>query len=121
MPAIDRAKSFWNTIKSVSVAQIAQEARKPFALAVVGAPERRAQALYRLFPGAQDAEVLPDRSLVRAFDSTSESAGFPTESGSFDFVIDAGGGRVDAPPDTPVYSVEELGSWERVAERILEQ
>jgi len=121
VPSIEKAKTFWKTIRSVSVAEIAQEAQRPFAFALVGAPERRAEVLEHLFPGAQEDEVLPERSLVRAFDSTSEEVGFPRESGSFDIVIDAGGGRVDAPVGTPVYSVEELGGWDRVVERILEE
>jgi uncharacterized protein (DUF697 family) len=121
MAAVDRAKSFWKTLKSVSVKEIAQEAQRPFSLAVVGEVEQRAGIMRLLFPGAQDGEVVPERSLVRAFDTASPEAGFPAESGSLDIVIDAGGGRESAPPGTPLYSLEELGNWERVAERILEQ
>lgn len=92
MPSFEKARTFWKTVRSVSVAEITQEAQRPFALALVGDPERREEVLAHLFPGAQDGAVLPERSLVRLFDSTSESVGFPMESGSFDIVIDAGGG-----------------------------
>ena len=118
---IDVAKSFWKTMKAVSIKEIANEAQRPFSIAVVGAPEKRAQIYTQLFPKASDEDVLPERSLLRAFDDTSEPAGFPRESGHFDIIIDAGGGRVDAPAGARVFSMDELGSWDEIAERILDE
>src|SRR5947207_6943790 len=121
MARADRAKKFWDTLRSVSVRQIGLEAARPFAVTIVGDPERRLEVIHALFPGVLDEQVLPDRSLLRTFDSTSSESGFPMEFGAFDLVIDAGGGRVEAPPETPIYSVEEMGGWNRAAERMVEQ
>ncbi len=115
------AKSFWKTVRAVSVKEIAQEASRPFALAVVGRPDDREEILDALFPRAMEGDVLPDRSLIRQFDSTSPEAGFPVASGSFDIIIDAGGGRVDAPPGARIFSVEELGGLTVLVDRLLEE
>ena len=66
-------------------------------------------------------DILPERSLVRAFDSTSPDEGFPVESGSFDMVIDAGGGREQAPDGLRLFSRDEIGSWDLLAERLIEE
>lgn len=121
MARIDLAKAFWKTVKAVSVKEIARDAERPFAVAVVGDPVARLRVFHQLFPDVPDATVLPERSLVRSFESTAPGAGFPSESGSFDVVIDAGGGRVDAPPGVRMYSVEALGGWDRTAERLLDE
>jgi uncharacterized protein (DUF697 family) len=63
---------------------------------------------------------LPETPFVQAFDNTSEEAGFPREKGVFDFVLDVGGGRVDPPEGTLIYSVPELGGWGNTLDRILE-
>jgi uncharacterized protein (DUF697 family) len=121
MAAIGQARKFWKTTKEVSVGQIVREAEKPFSVAVVGRPERRAEVMRHLFPGIGGEDVVPERSLVRAFDSTSGESGFPADADSQYLIIDAGGGRAGAPLGAPIYSVEELGGWERVVERILDQ
>src|SRR2546421_7624157 len=121
MAGVKQATSFWKTIKSVSVKQIGKEARKPFAVAIGGNPAGRDRGLRALFPTASDVDVLPQRSLIRTFDTTSLDDEFPQESGSFDIVIDAGGGRVDAPAGIRLYSVTEVGGWERLVERILDE
>jgi uncharacterized protein (DUF697 family) len=131
MAKLDQAKSFWRIMKSVSPAEVVRESRRTFALALVGAPEQRRIVLRRLYPDAPDEAVHP---LVRSFDSTAPSAGFPQRSGSFDIVLDAGGGW--APPPAPssdetppggglgdglrLYSVTELGGWPAVVERLLD-
>src|SRR5579872_615017 len=121
MPVIGKAKKFWDTTKEVSVTKIAREVEKPFSVAIVGTPERRADVMRHLFPGMSGEEVVPERSLVRAFDSTSEEAGFPADTAPEHVIIDAGGGRTDTPVGAPIYSVEELGGWDRVVERLLDQ
>src|ERR1044071_107349 len=121
MANVKRINTFWKTAKSISVREIAREAERPFALAVVGRPEKRADVFHRLFPGLDPEAVLPERSLLRAFDTTDPDGGFPVESGSFDIVIDAGGGRVNPPPGLPIYSVDDIGDIETVLSRLLEQ
>lgn len=121
MAKVDVAKAFWKTLKTVSVKAIAQEAQKPFAVAVVGCPDKRDQLYDVLFPGKSPDDILPERSLVRAFDSTSPESGFPAETGAFDLVIDAGGGREEAPPGLRLFSLEEIGNWELLAERLIEE
>jgi len=128
MARVGGVKGFWDTIKSVSVAEIAREANRPLSVAVVGDPKRRAEAVEALFaaPSAGEpaelapARALPEPSFVQEFDSTAEAGAFPRQPGIFDFVIDIGGGRIDAPEGTPIYSVAELGGWESTLERILE-
>src|SRR5687767_12764636 len=121
MARINLAKSFWKTVKGVSVKEIAKEAHKTFAIAIVGEPSARDRVFQALFPGASDLDVLPQRSLIRTFDSTSAEDDFPQDFGSFDIVIDAGGGRIDAPAGIRLYSVAEVGGWQRVMDRILEE
>ena len=121
MAKLALVNSFWKTVKHVSVKEIAREAQRPFALAVVGAPSKRAELYSQLFPKSTELDVLPERSLIRAFDDTSETNGFPRETGAFDFIVDAGGGRVDSPAGARVFSVDELGGWDEVAERILDE
>jgi uncharacterized protein (DUF697 family) len=121
LPKVELAKAFWKTIKSVSVKEIAREAERPFAVAVVGSPAKRQELYDVLFPKASLDDILPERSLVRAFDSTSSDAGFPTESGAFDLIIDAGGGRDEAPEGLKLFSLDEIGSWDLLAERLIEE
>lgn len=128
MARVGGVKGFWDTMKSVSVAEIAREANRPLSVAVVGDPKRRSEAIEALFatppaggsPEVAPARALPEPSFVQEFDSTAESSQFPRQPGIFDFVIDMGGGRIDAPEGTPIYSVAELGGWESTLERILE-
>lgn len=118
MSAIKRTKTLWDTMKSVSVKSIADEAARGVAVALVGTPEKRAAVLRHLYP-TQHAGA--ENTLVRVFDTTAPADGFPPEPGTFDFIIDAGGGRLLPPERLRIYGVEELGGWERTAERILEQ
>jgi uncharacterized protein (DUF697 family) len=121
MAGIDAAKKFWKTTKEMSVGQVAQAAQRPFSIAIVGTPEKRAVLLHRLFPEVGEDEVVPERSLVKAFDSTSTDVGFPVDAGPDYLVIDAGGGRALAPINSPIYSVDEMGGMDRVLERVLDQ
>ncbi|MBM3493647.1 MAG: hypothetical protein FJX72_04890 [Armatimonadetes bacterium] len=118
MPKLNQAKSFWRIMKSVSLGEVVKESRRTFAIAVVGAPDRRSVVLRGLYPDMPDEGVHP---LVRTFDSIAPEAGFPQETGSFDMVLDAGGGW--SPPGTPIrlYSVVELGGWPAVVERVLDE
>ncbi|HXG24271.1 MAG TPA: hypothetical protein VNJ09_06925 [Chthonomonadales bacterium] len=119
MPGIQQVKTFWKTLKSVSISEIARESEHPVVMAVVGEPEKRKEVLRKLFPDATEEDILPERSLVRNFDSTSKELGFPTD--TFDFVIDAGGGRADATNGLKIYSVPEVGGWERLVQHILDE
>lgn len=122
------AKAFWSIIKSVSVAEIAKEANRSISIAVVGASEERAETLRALFAGdpaipssEQPAiKALPESPFVEGFEGMTEEVGFPQQKGTFDLVIDTGGGREGAPLGVPVYSLPELGGWDGTLERILD-
>lgn len=118
MIGISQVKNFWKTLKSVSIPEITRESERPVVLAVVGEAEKRQEVMRTLFPNTAVKDVLPERSLVRQFDSTSPKHGFPTD--TFDFVIDAGGGRSEADNDLKIYSVSEIGGWERLVQHILD-
>lgn len=118
MPGIQQVKTFWKTLKSVSISEIARESEHPVVMAVVGEPEKRKEVLQKLFPEATEEDILPERSLVRNFDSISQELGFPTD--TFDFVIDAGGGRADSANSLKIYSVVEVDGWERLVQHILD-
>lgn len=116
-PALNRARSTWHILKTVSVSAIQSEASTPVALALVGAEPRRAEALLRLYAGDAASAVHPE---LRAFDDTSGAAGFPQDPGAFSLVLDAGGGRVSPPAGLPIYSVQDIGDWDRTVQRILD-
>jgi uncharacterized protein (DUF697 family) len=111
MAGVNQAGKFWKTIKAVSVPEIARESKKPVSMTVIGEPQKRETVLKALFAKPAETDVVPDRSLVQVFNST----------GPLNIVIDAGGGRTEAPMTVPIYSIEELGGWDRVLERIIEQ
>ena len=116
-------KGFWDTIKSVSAAEIAREANRPISIAIVGTPEQREnaiQALYDVELPATKNRSLPESPFVQGFDDMSPEARFPRDQSVFDFVIDLGAGRADAPESTRVYAIVDLGGWDATLARILE-
>lgn len=119
-------KGFWEIVKSVSAAEIAREAQRPLNLGLVGPAETRepiVQALYGLTEGTEPPltpRVLPGTSALSVYDSFKEEDGFPRNSEYHDLVIDLTGSREGAPEGVPIYSVPELGGWEKTLERILE-
>ncbi len=116
-------KGFWDTIKSVSVAEIAREANRPISVAIVGSPDRRAnaiQALYNVELPTTKGRSLPESPFIQGFDDMSPESRFPRDHTVFDFVIDLGAGRLDAPEASKIYAIAELGGWEATLERILE-
>jgi len=117
----DQAKKFWNTTKEVSVREIAKQTDKPFSIAIIGDEAQRQAVIHRLYPEHAGDEISPERSLIRAFDSTDTTLGFPSDPASDYIFIDAGGARRDAPQGLTLYSVEEMGGIDRVMERILDQ
>jgi uncharacterized protein (DUF697 family) len=134
-----QAKNFWNIVKSFSVGEIAKEAYRPVSVAIVGEKEKREQAMRWLMSSPEQGMSAPIRKeeegvilllpgesahtrvQPKCFDTTDPLEGFPANPGAFDLVIDAGGGRRNTPVGLAVYSVEEVGSWERVVERILSE
>ncbi len=117
MASLGRAKSTWDILKTVSVGAISGEARVPVTVALVGAEDARRQALSSLYAGDESSVVHPE---LRVFDSTAAAAGFPQQAGMYDVVIDAGGGRTEAPPGVVLYRVADIGDWDRTVERILD-
>jgi uncharacterized protein (DUF697 family) len=128
MARIGSAKGFWEILKSVSITEISQQAHRPIHLAIVGAQASRQTAITALLsgpqPGSEPEEpirrALPEPSAIQEYDSTAEEAGFPQNPGVFDLVIDVGGGRLEPPTGTAIYSLEELGGWTATLNRILE-
>lgn len=125
--SVGSAKAFWNVVKSVSVSEIAREARRPVSIAIVGSPEQREQIAQALFTPvctgcvtAPEAVSLPESPVIEGFDSLQPEAGFPQEKDIFDLVIDAGGRSHDAPEGVPVYTLQDFGGWEGTMERILD-
>jgi uncharacterized protein (DUF697 family) len=118
MRKLDTAKSFWRIMRSVSLSEIVKESRRTFALAVVGQPDKRRTLLRRLYPDVPDDAVHP---LIRTFDTIREESGFPQEPGSFDIVLDAGEGWAPGHAGIRLYSVVELGGWDAVVERVLDE
>lgn len=117
MAKADRAKSFWNVIKAVSVQAIAKEACTPVILAVVGMEQDRLPVLRALYADDGELAAFPE---VRVFESLSPDDGFPTESGSFDVVIDAGAARAVASAGSAVYSLSQVGGWEPLVAHVLD-
>ena len=110
------AKTFWRIMSSISLQAVRKEATRPVAVALVGTEDRRREVLRRLYPGRDPASSFP---LVRTFASISGEDGFPSERGSYDIVLDAGGGWAATDANISVFSVEDLGGWEKTVERVL--
>ena len=123
-------KSALDIIKSVSVTAIVREANRPLSVAVIGLADRREEAIKALFTpesllvdsgsGLPAPLALPEPPFIQGYDALTEEARFPRQAGVYDFVIDVGGNRADAPAGLIVYSVAELGGWEATLDRILD-
>ncbi len=118
-------KGFWDRLKSISVAEVAREANRPLNIAVIGAPDVRAEAHKALYsdPGsvALQGSTLPVAPGLNGYDSLTVESNFPDQPGIFDFVLDLGNGSRDGlPVGTTVYSIRELGGWEATLDRIVE-
>lgn len=118
-------KGFWDRLKSISVAEIAREADRPLNVAIIGAPDVRAEAHTALYsdPGsiALQGSALPVAPALHGYDALTTEANFPDQPGIFDFVLDLGNGsREGLPAGTTVYSIRELGGWEATLDRIVE-
>jgi uncharacterized protein (DUF697 family) len=118
-------KGFWDRLKSISVAEIAREADRPLNIALIGAPDVRAEAHKALFtdPGsiALNGTALPVAPGLHGYDALTTEANFPAKPGVFDFVLDLGNGsREGLSEGTTVYSIRELGGWEATLDRIVE-
>ncbi len=112
------ARSFWRIMRSVSLREIEVESSRSISVALVGLPERRNEALSRLFPDKDPDTAHP---LLRTFATIAEQDGFPQESGSFDLVLDAGGGWAPTEAHISTVSILELRGWEAAVERILDE
>ncbi len=112
------ARTFWRIMRSISLKEIETEAHRTFALALVGDEKKRREVLQRLYPDRATDAAYP---LVRSFDSVAAEDGFPQESGSFDIILDAGGGWAPTDGRISTFSLVELGGWEATVERILDE
>ena len=117
-------KGFWDRLKSISVAEVAREADRPLNIAVIGAPDVRAEAHQALFTDAGSIALqgaaLPIAPALHGYDALTTEANFPPQPGIFDFVLDLGNGsREGLPTGTIVYSIRDLGGWEATLDRIV--
>ena len=118
MAVIHSASIFWKTLRSISVKEIYNEAHEPFSMAIVGAPEKRAQFVNRLFPGVKLEEA---DLMIRQFNSTKEEDGFPQENDSFEIIVDTDGVANRENPALKVIRLPDIGSPEQVMKRILDE
>lgn len=123
-PRVGGAKTFWNTIKSISVDEIAREANRPLSVAIIGDKLLRAEAIKSLFESPKKLTdgliAMPESPFLLEYENSSEEAGFPIDPAFFDIVIDVGNGRKEAPEGSRLYSVAELNGWDATLNRILE-
>lgn len=128
MARVGGAKGFWDVLKSVSVSEIAREANRPLSVAIVGTREDRPAAVLALFSREKSEaqnylprpRALPEPVYVQEFDSFTTESAYPRESNVFDIVISLGSDRDGAPAGTAIYSLTELGGWDGLLERILD-
>ena len=118
-------KGFWDRLKSISVAEVAREADRPLNIAVIGAPDVRAEAHHALYSDAGSIALqgaaMPVAPALHGYDALTTEAHFPDQPGIFDFVLDLGSGsREGLPAGTTVYSIRDLGGWEATLDRIVE-
>lgn len=118
-------KGFWDRLKSISVAEVAREADRPLNVALIGAPDVRAEAQKALYTDtgstALNGVALPAAPGLHGYDAMTAESDFPAQPGLFDFVLDLGNGsREGLPIGTTVYSIRELGGWEATLDRIVE-
>ncbi len=118
------AKSFVDRIRSISFAEVAREANRPISVAIVGDAELRMIAREALFSTGEALptlpNALPEPAFVQEYDAMSEEAQFPRLPNAFDFVLDVSGNREGAPDGTVIYTIADLGGWEKTLDRIVE-
>ncbi len=111
-------RNFWRIMRSISLTEVMEEASRQVTVAVVGDEDRQRELLRRLFPGRSPETALP---LIRRYPGISKEDGFPQESGTYDIVLDAGGGWAPTEGPVNVYSMDDLGGWEGLASRVLDE
>jgi uncharacterized protein (DUF697 family) len=114
---LGQAKSFWKILKEVSVASIRQEAEQPVTVALIGNEEKRREIVQLLYTESSGDLAYP---AIRTYESASEEDGFPVEPGAYDIILDAGGDSEHVLSGPNVYRVAEIGDWQRVIERVLD-
>lgn len=129
MAKVGNPKDFWNTLKSVSAAEIAQEANIPLKIALVGDPQTRTEVVTALFANPTPAKGLSVElrqietapyADIREYDSFSEEAGFPQDPRFFNFVLDVGADRTTAPEGILLYTLTDFQGLAPTLERVLE-
>lgn len=129
MARVGNPKDFWTILKSVSASEIAQEANTFLRIAIVGDPALRQDAVQRLYASkattAQlSANVAPSERApyfaISEYDDFTEAAGFPQKPQAFDFTLDVGANRLDAPAGNLIYTAQDFGGVEKTLERIAE-
>jgi uncharacterized protein (DUF697 family) len=125
MTKIPGPKGFWEIIKSINVSEVQRAAARHLRIALVGSEESRAAALASLAVDGDAKRIgtANESSLqaeIHQYDNISAESGFPQEPGFFDIILDLDRSRTEPVASGRVYTVTEIGGWDNVVPRILD-
>lgn len=129
MARVGNPKDFWNTLKSISAAEIAVEANIPLRIALVGTKADRDIAVQALFKSTSTTTLLSTEfreiqtappAKIEEFDDFQPASGFPANPATFHFILDLGAERQYAPEGSLIYTLKDFGGLVPTLERILE-
>ncbi len=129
MARVGNPKDFWKVLKSISASEIADEANCVLKLAIVGDTAQREEVVRYLYATPTVAanltsEVNPSERapyfIVQEYDDFSSEKGFPQQPQAFDFILDAGADRLNAPAANLIYTINDFGGIDNTLERIME-
>jgi uncharacterized protein (DUF697 family) len=106
---------FWKTITSISVQEIQIQAEQIIKVSVVGNSEERTTILSYLLGGETELLHADKRGVLYPFDI------IPDEPDTFDVIITANESSSKNSSSLKLYSIKDIGSWDRTADRILEE
>ncbi len=125
MTKIPGPKGFWEIIKSINVTEVQRAAAKHLRVALVGSEESRAAAIAALAVDSDTKRIGVSKAIVanaeiHQYSEISAEANFPQEPGFFDIVLNLDGSRTETVLSGRVYTVSEIGGWDAVVPRILD-
>ena len=106
---------FWKTITSISIREIQTLAEQPLKVAIIGNSAARTEILSDLLNGDTDILHADKRGVLYPFDV------IPEEPETFDIIIIANETPTKYPSSVKLYSIKDIGNWERTADRILDE
>ncbi len=125
MTKVPGPKGFWEIIKSINVSEVQRAAAKHLRVALVGSEAGRAAALAALAVDSDSKRIGVAKAPVceaeiHQYDAISPETDFPQEPGFFDVILVLEGARTGPVLSGRVYTVAEIGGWESVVPRILD-